>query len=120
MSQRVDRERVRELHRAGLRRYEVAEALGCSPWSVRRVLVQLGELEPVPPMRPPTPERLEQYRAAIEDGWSFDEIVRQYGTTWETLCKYFPGRAWTPQQVGAHARTIRQAREAAQRNGVKL
>ena len=33
---------------------------------------------------------------ALEDGWSFGEVVRTFGVAYPILSLWFPGRGWTP------------------------
>lgn len=71
---------------------DLAERFGCSVDTVRRTRAKLG----IPsPARRLAGELRERVDAAVEDGWSFGEIVRTYGVTHETLRRHYPGRQWS-------------------------
>lgn len=57
--------------------------------------------------RPLPQEKLELVGQLLDDGWSFMEITRTHGIHYKALNKYFPGRAWTRQQVSEQGMLVR-------------
>ncbi|AYN58260.1 helix-turn-helix DNA-binding protein [Arthrobacter phage Kepler] len=95
------------IHRPDLTAAEAAELLGVTPRTIVRHRARLGVSQPNPGGRArPTPERLEEIRARLDDGWSTKEITRTFGITWRTINRHFPGRGWTKAQAGEFARFV--------------
>jgi len=103
---RIDREEVARLVDNGWTNRAIAKELHVHPDSISRIRHELGITNPHRP-RPMTPERLTRIREMIEDGWSHAEIHRTEGADKETLARYFPGTAWTPQQRAEYVSTLR-------------
>ncbi|WP_461169300.1 hypothetical protein [Arthrobacter sp. Z1-15] len=102
---KVDREEFARLHAAGLTQKELADHFGIARSGVIRHSAQLGLTR-----RPhaATSEQLALWESLIDDGWSFSEIARTHHVATDTLRRYFPGRAWTPQQGPEMAHAWRQ------------
>lgn len=78
----------------------IAEATGMSTRQISRIRVREGITESKPINKPDFAELARR----LDDGWSFKEIQRTYGTTYETMQRHFPGRAWTKAQAAELAR----------------
>lgn len=107
MRQRIDRNTIRELITDGWTHKQIAAHLGCSEYTIFRARKELG-LEPA--NNPMTPERRARIQAMLNDGWSWLEIERSEGASWDTMNRHFPGTAWTPGQVHDHRANIKHAR----------
>lgn len=105
---RIDREQVRTLTLEGHTAADIAEQLRCSTSSVTQIRIKLGIANPNYAQL--TPERLAKIKQWLDDGWSFAEITRTDGVTFETLKYHFPGRQWTPEQRLDHLRALRIGR----------
>lgn len=101
------REEYARMHRPDLSAAEAAQLLGVTPRTIVRIRARLGVSQPTSggAVRP-SPERLAEIEARLDDGWSVREIERTYGTTWRTIAAHFPGRSWTRSQAGKHARLV--------------
>lgn len=53
-------------------------------------------------------QKLNQAQLMIEDGASFTEISKTINISRTTLNKYFPGKAWTKQQILEHLTITRK------------
>ena len=100
---KIDHDELKALVAEGWTTPELAEHYGAHPSSVSRIRSLLG----ISKNHTMTPERLAHLECMIDDGWSFAEIHRTEGAHPETLRKYFPGKAWTPQQAIEHQRALR-------------
>lgn len=63
----------------------------------------------------PSPHRMtaDEIAAAgklLDDGCSYEEVARTLGVSWSSIVARFPGRSWTPSQVGAFANLHRRFR----------
>lgn len=104
---KADRDTVKALVEQGLKSREIAQRLGIHEHSVSRIRAELGIAHEYRG-KPMTPERLHTIEQMIEDGWSHEEIHRTEGADVTTLRKYFPGTAWTRDQISEHTRALRQ------------
>jgi DNA invertase Pin-like site-specific DNA recombinase len=102
----IDRQRVKALVEDGWPNTEIAKLLDCHVDSISRIRNELG-ISHHYRGRTMTPERLARIAGMIADGWPHREITRTEGATPETLNKYFPGTAWTPQQTAEHISALR-------------
>lgn len=89
---------------------EIAVRLGCTERTVQRCRAGSGVAEP-PPM-PYGPEIRKQALDMLRDGCSYREVARTLGCSRRTVCKWWPGYAWSSAQVAAHAAVMRRARRA--------
>lgn len=101
----AERATIERLHNAGLTAPEIAEELGRAASDIRRVRKQMG----LKFARRMTTERRERIETMLNDGWSWLEIERTEGASWETMNRHFPGTQWTLQQVHAHRVDIKHA-----------
>lgn len=110
MMRTVDHDEVARLTRQGFSLTEIAERVGCSTRHVGRIRVACGVAQPPPALtnRPITPERLEAVARMLADGASNREIMRTLGVHYETLQRYFPGTAWSQDQVVELSRAVRK------------
>lgn len=56
-----------------------------------------------------TTERLAFFEELLDEGWSFWQIQKTYGTTWATLNRHFPGRGMDQREaakLGAASRRL--------------
>jgi transposase-like protein len=89
---------------------DLAARFGVTERTITRWKITLGLSTPSPLAgRRVTPEDRAAIEALLEEGMSFAEIERTTGWKHQTLQRHFPGRAWTPEQCGEHARAIRTA-----------
>ena len=97
----VDPHQFEALAREGATNAELMAAFECSQATVVRWRRRLGVAGRAQPAY--SPEDLALIRACLDDGWSFAEIHRTHGYDTEAIRKYFPGRAWTRQQIIEHS-----------------
>lgn len=110
---RIDRDELIRLHRFGLTGAVIAERLGCSQRQVERIRSEMGFTRRVCNTGIPVPDaRLLEAERMLDGGASFAEVRRTLRMGYGTLPKYFPGRAWSHQEVGSFATAVRRAREA--------
>lgn len=96
------------IHRPDLTAAEAAERLGVTPRTVARYRARLGLSQASPGgAARPSPELLAEIAARLDDGWPFKEVSETFHVCHKTLTRYFPGRAWSPSQVGKHAKLVR-------------
>lgn len=100
--------RYAEIHDPDLTVQDAAKRLGVTPRSIQRARAALGISRPNPRARPISPELHARIGQMVEDGCSIREIERTLGTTWQTVTRYYPGSAWSWQDVGRYAATVRK------------
>jgi len=88
---------VARLHADGLSAAQIAEQAGCTTRTVQRWRTAQGVAQPLPPTRNPDefPTRLEQARQLLEDGASYNEVIRTLHMHKRTLQRHFPGMGWS-------------------------
>lgn len=100
-------EEYARIHREDLTAAEAARLLGVSTRTIVRHRARLGVSQANPGAHArPTPERLAEIAARLDEGWPVREVERTYGTTWRTVARHFPGRGWTKSEAGRHARLV--------------
>lgn len=102
----LDRDAIARLHDEGLTGREIAAQLGYSEDAVGRIRKELG----INPGIRMTPERHARIQQMLNDGWSWAEIERTEGATWDTMRRHFPGTAWTHTHAGHMIATTRDVR----------
>jgi len=105
-ARKIDRDTVKALIEQGETNAEIAARFNCHADSVTRIRTELGLTHPKLG-RPMTETRLHAIWQMLFDGWSHEEIHRTEGADVTSIRRYFPGTAWTPEQVGEHARILR-------------
>lgn len=109
MAKKIDREEFARLYSEGwtlaalAKRYDVRHA------SATRVRDQLGL--PLKRTHELPPERVEELRRLVEDGWSFTEIARTERVSRNTLARYFPGQGWGAEERDSFHVALRHGRE---------
>lgn len=63
-------------------------------------------------------ETLDRVREMLEDGCSHMEIALTLGIAATTIKKYFPGTAWTHEQVGEHNSALKKYQHATKQNHI--
>ncbi|QOP64928.1 helix-turn-helix DNA-binding domain protein [Arthrobacter phage Brynnie] len=100
-------EEYARLHDPELSAAEAARQLGACARTIQRHRAKLGLGQATPKTgKRMTPETLAEIEARLDDGWPLKEIEKTLGVTYKTLVRHFPGRAWTPSQVGTYARLV--------------
>jgi len=102
----IDREEVRARTEQGETLQQIADALGCSVRGVANVRAELG-ITGTERLRI-TPERITRIQQMLDDGWSFAEITRTDGASYDTLKRHFPDRQWTLEQRLEYLSTLRR------------
>lgn len=105
------RERVLELHAAGLTTAQMAAALGVHRSTIKRDTHALGRS--VPNRRIRSADVWERVKELLDDGCSATEAGRTVGVTATAVLAHFPGRGWTPQQSNEHRKALHGSRWAA-------
>lgn len=103
-ARKIDRQALQQLLSEGLPADQIATQLHCSEHTVWRARKELGL---APGNHPMTPERRARIQTMLNDGWSWEEIRRTEGATWDTMARHFPGTQWTPKQASAHRTDIK-------------
>ncbi|QOI67675.1 helix-turn-helix DNA-binding domain protein [Arthrobacter phage Orcanus] len=104
-------EEYARIHRPDLSAADAAKLLGVTERTIVRHRARLGLSQASPGAAArPTPERLAEIEARLNDGWPVREIERTYGTTWRTVTRHFPGRSWTKAQAGSFGRLVTNLR----------
>lgn len=100
---------VRELAQEGLTIREMAARLGVTPRTIERDKWELGITREY--RGPLTPAECHRAQAMLDDHESLAEVARTLGRCVQTISERFPGRGWTPHQVGEFNKliTIRKA-----------
>lgn len=101
----IDRNKVRDLTKAGHTAEQIAHTLECSTSSINQIRKQLGISSP----RLLTPEKRALIEEAIRDGWSQAEICRTHDVAPETMRRHYPNAKWDLEQRLEHLRTLRRA-----------
>ena len=57
-----------------------------------------------------TPDMLENWEAALDEGYAYQHVSEMYGVPKALVRKHFPGRGWTRKQIIAHAALMRASR----------
>lgn len=101
---------VARMTRAGMSAAEIAVRLGCTERTVQRYRSVEGVAKPAP-------QRIGAETRAraldmLRDGCSYREVARTLGCSRNTVRKWWPGFAWSREQVAAHAAVMRRARRA--------
>lgn len=106
-ARKIDRQALAQLLSQGHTAAQIAAQLQCSEHTVWRARKELG----LPPANHPmTPERRARIQTMLDDGWSWKEITRTEGASWDTLARHFPGTAWTHTHAGHMIATTRDVR----------
>lgn len=105
-ARKIDRDTVKALIEQGKSNVEIAEHFNCHADSISRIRTELG-ISHAYLGRPMTETRMLAIWQMLFDGWSHAEIHATEGANVDTIKRYFPGTAWTPEQVSDYARTLR-------------
>lgn len=118
---KVTEEELVELFKGGRTIPQVAEIVERSPRTVERMRLRYGLSTPNPACgRRYTSEELARFQAMIDDGMSFEEIVKTTGVNWATLNRRFPGQAWKPAEVSRYGNAIRRIKRQARKQGISV
>lgn len=100
--------RIATLTRQGMSAAQIAVRVGVTKRTVcrarRRTGTSLGEAQV-----PMSPEETRRVESLLDDGCSLAEALRTIGRAGTgSIRRRFAGRAWTKQQIAAHAALIRK------------
>lgn len=92
-----DHDQIARMIRRGVGTAEIAQQVGCSKETVRRVRMKVAGKQK--PLRAGLAERLEKAAEMIEDRVSHTEIARTLHMSTLTLRNHFPDTAWTNEEA---------------------
>lgn len=99
---KIDYDAVVALTREGCSARQIAEQLGCTSRSVVRIR-QLNGIVVRPHAAKFSDDEKRRAAAMLDDGCSIYEVARTLGRDKSTIRAHFPGRGWTPSQIGEWA-----------------
>lgn len=114
----ADVDAIVRLRKAGVRTRDIAERLGVSERTVVRHMTANGLTRPLPGPLDPSPAWLPEADALLSEGMSFREVGATLDVPEHHVGIYFPGRGWTPQQVGSHGLAVMKANRKLRAAGV--
>jgi transposase len=59
--------------------------------------------------RQKSPEEVANWKAALEEGYSYQHVAEMYNVNRETVRRYLPGMGWNRKQISAHGALMRNA-----------
>ena len=57
---------------------------------------------------PITPEQVANWKAALDEGYSYKHVGELFGVPRATVARHLPGRGWTRKQISEHAALMRR------------
>ncbi|QKY79815.1 helix-turn-helix DNA binding domain [Arthrobacter phage Bumble] len=109
---RVDRDAVRALLEDCYEPRDIAARLGITERTVLRIRHELGfPVGPAPYRKRVGPEDLVLIETCLQEGFSFAEITKTHGYTYQTLARHFPGRGMSKEEGSALGLAVRQTNQ---------